>query len=119
MPKQFIIYNLRDDVTVEDYLKWVNEFKGPLLLGLGSTKSYTLCKVTAAVKLDPTKGQPPELVEPPFKLVAILEVNSLEEWAKDRESKAYKEDFMPKYMANWAADTLLLQAEEIYEKESE
>jgi len=26
---------------------------------------------------------------------------------------------MPKYMANWAADTLLLQAEEIYEKESE
>jgi len=119
MPKQFIIYNLRDDVTVEDYLKWVNEFKGPLLLGLGSTKRYTLCKVTAAVKLDPTKGQPPEPVESPYKLVAVLEVDSLEEWAKDRESKAYKEDFMPKYMADWAGDTLLLQAEEIYEKESD
>jgi hypothetical protein len=30
MPKQMILYNLREDVKDEDYIKWCHEFKGPL-----------------------------------------------------------------------------------------
>ena len=26
MPKQIILYNLRDDVKEEDYIKWANDF---------------------------------------------------------------------------------------------
>jgi hypothetical protein len=45
MPKQIILYNLRDDVKEEDYIEWANKFKGPLLMGLPSTKSYTLLRI--------------------------------------------------------------------------
>jgi len=29
MAKEIILYNLRDDVKEEDYVKWCKEYKGP------------------------------------------------------------------------------------------
>ena len=40
MAKEIILYNLRDDVTEEDYVKWCESYKGPLLLGLSGSKSW-------------------------------------------------------------------------------
>ena len=39
MAKQFILYNLKDDVNEGDFEKWVNEFKGPLISGLSAVKN--------------------------------------------------------------------------------
>jgi len=58
MPKQIILYNLRDDVKDEDYIKWAHEFKGPLLIGLNSVKSYTLLKMIGGRKFNGQKGKP-------------------------------------------------------------
>ena len=50
MAKQFILYNLKDDVSQDDFEKWVNEFKGPFISGLPAVKRYTLTKVSGAVQ---------------------------------------------------------------------
>jgi len=30
MPKEIILYNLKDEVTEADYVKWCETYKGPL-----------------------------------------------------------------------------------------
>lgn len=42
MAKEIILYNLREDVTDEEYKKWCEDYKGPLLLELDSVKRFTL-----------------------------------------------------------------------------
>ena len=42
MAKQIIMYNLKDSVTEEDYVKWCESYKGPLLLGFRGAKSYNI-----------------------------------------------------------------------------
>ena len=49
MAKEIILYNLKDGVT-DDYKKWCEEYKGPLLLGLSATKSFTLVKMMGGIK---------------------------------------------------------------------
>ena len=48
MPKLLIMYNLKDDLKEEDFVKWVHEFKGPFISGLSAVKSYTLTRVQNA-----------------------------------------------------------------------
>ena len=45
MGKEIILYNLRDDVKEQDYVKWCEDYKAPLLIGLPGSKSFTLLKV--------------------------------------------------------------------------
>ena len=42
MPKLLIMYNLKDDLKEEDFVKWVHEFKGPFISGLSAVKSRPL-----------------------------------------------------------------------------
>jgi len=119
MTKQIILYNLRDNVKDEDYIKWCNEFKGPLLLGLKSTKSYTLVKMGGGRKGNGQKGEPPEDTKSPFSFIGILDVTSAEEWKKDMDSEAYRNDFLPKFFSNWGADFYAIMGEEVYHKESD
>ena len=115
MAKQFILYNLKDDVTEEDFIKFVNEYKGPFVTGLSAVKRYTLTTVKRAMQ---AKGGPPGPVEPPYKIAAVVDLTSLEEYAKDQQSQAYQEEFLPKF-AKYAQDVLILQADEFYDKESD
>ncbi len=115
MAKQFVLYNLKDDIKEEDFVKWLNEFKGPFITGLSAVKRYTLTTVKRAVQ---AKGGPPGPVESPYKLAAVVELTSLEDYAKDTETQPYKEEFMPQF-AKWVKDFLILQADEFYDKESD
>jgi len=110
MAKLFILYNLKDDVNEEDFDKWVNEFKGPLISGLSAVNNYTLTKVGGAMKAE---GGPPGPVESPYRFVGIVDVTSFEDYAKDQETPAYKEEFMPKFM-QWVKSVLILRAEELF-----
>ena len=114
MAKQFVLYNLKDDRKEEDYIKWVNEFKGPFIIGLSAVTRYTLTTVKKAMQ---AKGGPPGPVESPFKYAAIVELTSLQDYVKDTETRPYKEEFLPQFMA-WVKDFLILQADEFYDKES-
>jgi hypothetical protein len=118
MPKQIILYNLRDDVKDEDYIKWCHEFKGPLLLGLKSVKSFTLLKMVGGRKWNGQKGQPPVETISPFRFIGILDVTSKEEWMKDVASEVYQKDFFPKFFSNWGADTFAIVGDEVYHGES-
>ena len=119
MPKQIILYNLRDDVKDEDYIKWAHEFKGPLLIGLNSVKSYTLLKMVGGRKFNGQKGEPPEEAKSPFNFIGILDVTSKEEWMKDMATDAYQKDFFPKFFSNWGADTYVILGDEVYHGESD
>ncbi len=119
MSKQMILYNLRDDVKDEDYIKWCREFKGPLLLGLKSVKGFTLLKMVGGRKWNGQKGEPPVETKSPFRFMGILEVTSKEEWMKDVASEAYQKDFFPKFFSRWAADGYAILGDEVYHGESD
>jgi hypothetical protein len=115
MAKQFILYNLKDDVNEEDFVKFVNEFKGPFISGLPSVKRYTITSVKGAMQ---AKGGPPGPIETPYKLAAIVDLTSLKAYGKDAESQAYKEEFMPRF-AKYVNEFLILRAEELYDNTSD
>jgi len=112
MPKLLIMYNLKDDLKEEDFVKWVHEYKGPFVTGLSAVKGYTLTKVQGAVK---SEGGPPGPAEPPYNIVGIVDVTSFEDYAKDQETPAYKEEFSPT-MAKWVKNMMILRAGEIFDK---
>ena len=114
MARQFILYNLKDDKKEEDFINWVNEYKGPFIIGLSAVKRYTITKVKRAMQ---AKGGPPGPVDSPYQLAAVVELTSLEDYAKHTESQPYKEEFMPQF-ASWVKDFLILQADEFYDQES-
>ena len=119
MPKQMILYNLRDDVKVEDYIKWVEEFKGPLLLKLPSTKSFTLLRMQGGRKGNGQEGLPPEETQSPFQIIGILDITSSEAWMKDTASDAYQKEFFPQFFKNWGAEFYAVIGEEVYYGESD
>ena len=110
MAKQFILYNLKDDVNEEDFEKWVNDFKGPLISNLNAVKNYTLTKVGGAMKAE---GGPPGPTDSPYRFVGVVDLTSFEDYAKDQETPAYKEDFMPQFMQR-VKNVIILRAEEIF-----
>jgi len=119
MAKQIILYNLKDNVTEEAYVKWCKEFKGPFLLGLEGARSFTLLKMLGGAKGDGQKAEGPVPTASPYKYIGILELNSLEDMAKAREKKEYREDFFSKWFSDWVADFYTLGGEEIYQGENE
>ena len=110
MPKLLIMYNLKDDLKEEDFVKWVHEFKGPFVTGLSAVKSYTLTKVQGAIK---SEGGPPGPADPPYNFVGIVDITSFEDYAKDQETPPYKDDFAPK-MNSWVKNMMILRAGEIF-----
>ena len=114
MPKEIILYNLKEGVSEEDYKKWCEDYKGPILLGLDSTKTFTLVKMLGGIKGNGKEGIPPEPTKPPFTYIGILDIESLEGWNKDRESKAFEEEFFPQWFSKWVADFYVLGGTEVY-----
>lgn len=91
MAKEIIPYNLRDDDKEEDYVKWCENYKGPLPIGPSRLKSFTLLRIMAGARGNGQKGSLPGPTKPPFNYIGILDAPSLEEWGRSRESKAFKE----------------------------
>jgi hypothetical protein len=117
MAKEIILYNLRDDVKEQDYVKWCEDYKGPLLIGLPGSKSFTLLKMMGGVQGNGQKVILPSPTKPPFNYIGILDVTSPEEWGKSRESKAFKEFFV-QWSSKWAADFYIIGGIELYHGES-
>ena len=111
MPKFIIMYDLKDDKKEEDFVKWVNEYKGPFVLGLNGVKSYTITSVLGAVK---SEGGPPAPAEPPYNIAAIVDVTSFEDYAKAQESDAYKNEFMPAFM-QWVKGVMIMRVNELFQ----
>ncbi|MDH4068058.1 MAG: hypothetical protein OEU97_03890 [Dehalococcoidia bacterium] len=117
MAKEIILYNLREDVKEQDYVKWCEDYKGPLLIGLPGSKSFTLLKMMGGAQGNGQKVIPPSPAKPPFNYIGILDATSPEEWGKSRESKAFKE-FFSQWSGKWAADFYILGGIELYHGES-
>ncbi|UCD21872.1 MAG: hypothetical protein JSW22_07575 [Chloroflexota bacterium] len=116
MAKEIILYNLRGDVKEKDYVKWCEDYKGPLLTGLPGSKSFTLLKTMGGVQGNGQKGSPPSPTKSPFNYVGILDTTSLDEWGKSRETKAFK-DFLSQWLSKWVADFYILGGIELYHRE--
>lgn len=119
MAKQIILYNLKDDVTDEEYQDWCRSYKGPLLLGLNSVKGFTLVSMLGGVKGDGKEGNPPQEAPSPYKYIGILDCTDLEALKTDSESKAFKEEFFPQWFSKWVADFYVLVGMEVYDAKSE
>ena len=116
MAKNIILYNLKDTVTDEDYAKWCEEYKGPLLLSLDSSKSFALVKMLGGIKGDGRKGSPPEETPSPYRYIGVLDITSLEGWKKDTETRKFKEEFFPRWLSDWVSDFYVLVGEEVFER---
>ena len=114
MAKQFVLYNLKDGLKEEDFLKFVNEYKGPFISGLSAVKRYTITSVKVALKAE---GGPPTPVDTPYNLAAIVDLTSLADYKQDTASEAYQKEFTPTF-GKWVKDLLILQAEDIYDNSS-
>jgi hypothetical protein len=114
MAKEIILYNLRDDVTEEDYVKWCESYKGPLLLSLEGGKSFTLVKMMGGITGNGKEGSAPNQTKPPYQFIGIMDLTSLEEWNKSHDSKAFKDEFFPQWFSKWVADFYVLGGEEVY-----
>ena len=110
MAKQFVLYTLKDDRKDEDFIKWVNEYKGPFITGLSAVKRYTITSVKRAMQ---GRGGAPEVVDPPYKIAAVIEITSVDDYVKNQESKPYKDEFMPEFV-KWVKHFLILQADEVW-----
>ena len=119
MAKQIILYNLKDNVTEADYIKWCQNFKGPFLLGLDGSRSFTLVRMAGGLKGDGQKGIAPSTTEPPYKYIGILDLDSLEDMDRAREKKEFREEFFARWFSDWVADFYTLGGVEIYHRENE
>jgi hypothetical protein len=118
MAKEIILYNLKDGVIEEEYEKWCQSFKGPLLISLAGGKSFTLVKIMGGVAGNGQEGTMPAPTSPPYKYVGIMDVTSLEEWGKSHETKKFKEEFFPQWFSKWVADFYILGGIEAYHGEN-
>jgi hypothetical protein len=118
MAKEIILYNLRGDVIEEDYVRWCEDYKGPLLIGLLGSKSFTLLKILGGIQGDGQKGSPPSPIKTPYNYIGIVDLTDDEEWGKSREGKAFKE-FFSQWLSKWVADFYILGGTELYYGESD
>ena len=115
MAKNIILYNLKETVSEEDYQKWCETYKGPVLLSLEASQSFTMVKMFGGIKGDGRKPGPPQDIASPYAYVGILDVTNLEESKKDTETKTFKEGFLPQWISDWVADYYVLAGVEVYE----
>ncbi len=118
MAKEIILYNLREDVSEEDYIKWCEAYKGPFLLGLQGTRSFTLVKLLGGMTGNGKGGTPPAPTASPYKYIGILDAASQEDWDKARESKEFKEEFFPQWFSQWVEDFYVLGGVDVYHGEN-
>jgi len=119
MAKEIILYNLREDVTDEDYAEWCKSYKGPFLLGLDSVKRFTLVGMIGGIKGNGSKGMAPEQTPPPYKYIGILDCTDLEALKKDGESKTFKEEFFSQWFSKWVGDFYVLVGMEVFDGKSQ
>jgi hypothetical protein len=119
MAKEIIFYNLKDGVKDEDYKKWCEDYKGPVLLSLSSAKSFTLVKMMGGIKGNGQEGILPEETLSPYKYVGIMDISGLENWKNDTETKAFKEEFFPQWFSKWVKDFYVIGGEEVYHGEND
>jgi hypothetical protein len=115
MAKSIILYNLKEGVTDEEYIKWCHEYKGPFFLSLPACNAFTLVKTLGGVKGNGATGALPEGAASPFTYIGIVDVDNLEEWQKSTDSKAFKEEFFPQWFTRWVADFYVLAGTGVYE----
>lgn len=115
MAKEIILYNLKKDVSAEDYEAWCREYKGPLLTGLDSVTGFTLLRMLGGVQGNGEKGQLPEPTQSPYQFIGILDASSMEGWDKDRTSEKFQKEFFPQWFSKWVADFYILGGIEQYE----
>ena len=119
MAKQIILYNLKDSVTEEDYVKWCESFKGPFLLGQQGARSFTLLKMMGGMKGDGQKGIAPAQTDSPYKYIGIYDLDNLEDMARAREKKEFREEFFSRWYSDWVADFYTLGGVEVYHGEND
>jgi hypothetical protein len=101
MAKEIILYNLAANVSDSEYKDYVIKEKGPFFDSLQSVKKFELVKITGAAT-----GQIP------YKYVAIVHLNSPDDFQKDKPSQEFQ-DFFAKWSAK-VSDFHILSGEEIY-----
>jgi len=100
--KEIILYNLADNVTDEEYKDYVTKEKGPLFESLPSVQKFELVKIAGAVT-----------GEIPYKYVAIVHVESLDEFNQKGKTTQQFQDFLKKWQP-MTSGFQILYGEEIY-----
>lgn len=118
MAKEIIFYNLRDDVSDEEYQKWCHEFKGPALVSLESVNSVVMINMISGLKGNGEQSIPPEETALPFTYFGIIDSTNLEEWRKDANSQEFKKKFLNQWFSKWVADFYLLSGMEFFNEEN-
>jgi hypothetical protein len=80
MAKEIILYNLKPDVTDEEFKAYVDNEKGPFIDSLPSVEKYELVRLDSS----PTGAVP-------FKYVGIVTLKSLDDFRnKDTKTEEYR-----------------------------
>lgn len=119
MAKEIILYNLKENVSDDDYINWCETTKGPVLLGLDSTKQFTLVQMLGGKAGDAQKGEMLKDIASPYKYIGILDCESLEGIQNDSASEAFQKGFFIEWINKWVADYFVLVGKEVYDKSSE
>ncbi|MGB9886005.1 MAG: hypothetical protein ACPLPT_01165 [Moorellales bacterium] len=78
--KEIILYNLKDEVSEEQYEAFYRNKKGPTFAAFSSCRSVTLNKVVSAKSGDI-----------PYRYVAVVEIADPAGWEKDTASGVFQE----------------------------
>lgn len=78
MPTMIVLVNLREDVTPQEYERWLEERYVPAILDLASVEEWYGYRVG---------GLPEAGGEPPYEYVVSVGINDLEQLGKDMESE--------------------------------
>lgn len=116
MAKEIIFYNLKDGVREEDYIKWCETYKGPLLLGQSGVKSFILLKMMGGITGNGQKGVAPGPSDSPYRFIGILDASTLESIKNAHETKSFKDEFFPQWFSKWVADFYVLVGTEVYQR---
>jgi hypothetical protein len=78
VPTMIVLVNLREDVTPQEYERWLEERYVPAILDLASVEEWYGYRVG---------GLPEAGGEPPYEYVVSVGINDLEQLGKDMESE--------------------------------
>jgi hypothetical protein len=79
MAKEIILYNLKPEITDEEYAEYVRSFKGPFIESQPGAKKFTLVEISGSAK---------GVI--PYKYVGIVDVTSLDEWKKTMAGEPFQ-----------------------------
>jgi hypothetical protein len=102
MAKEIILYNLRPNVTDEEFLAYVENEKGPYIDSLPSVEKYELVRMHSS----PTGTIP-------FKYVGIVTLKSVEDF-RDRDTKTEEYKAFTAKMASLTSELHITFGDEIH-----